>query len=49
MEVWNRTESSLDLTIGLNNVLNAHYREAYAQQQREAPGFGVVIGAQLTF
>jgi outer membrane receptor protein involved in Fe transport len=49
VEVWNRTESSLDLTIGLNNVLNAHYREAYAQQQREAPGFGVVIGAQLTF
>ena len=49
VKVWERPESTLDLTVDLNNVLDAHYREAYAQQQREAPGFGVVVGARLGF
>ena len=49
MKVWERQESALDLTVDLNNLLDAHYREAYAQQQREAPGFGVVVGARLSF
>ncbi|HEY1120184.1 MAG TPA: TonB-dependent receptor [Haloferula sp.] len=48
-KVWDRPDSSLALTLDLNNVLDAHYREAYSQQQREAPGFGAVVGARLGF
>ena len=49
MNVWQHDTSALDLTLDLNNLLDTHYREAYAQQQREAPGFGAVVGARLTF
>ena len=47
--VWERADRSLDLTVDVNNIFDTHYREAYSQQQREAPGFGVVVGARLTF
>lgn len=49
MKVWEHESRALDLTLDLNNLLDTGYREAYAQQQPEAPGFGVVIGARLTF
>ncbi len=49
VKVWDRADSTMDLTLSLNNLLDAHYREAYSQQQREAPGFGAVIGARLGF
>lgn len=49
VKVWDTQESTLDLTLDVNNVLNKSYREAYSQQQREAPGFGVVVGARLGF
>lgn len=49
VKVWEQGLSSLSLTLGLNNIFNTSYREAYAQQQLEAPGFGVVVGARLTF
>lgn len=47
--VWDRTGSRLDVTIDINNLFNTSYREAYAQQELVAPGFGVVVGAKLTF
>ncbi len=48
-KVWQRGKQELDLTVDLNNVFNRHYREAYSQQEKAAPGFGVVVGARLTF
>lgn len=49
VKVWERGTTSLALTLNLNNLFNASYREAYAQQQREAAGFNAVVGARLTF
>lgn len=49
VRVWNRGDSALDLTLSLNNLFNTRYREAYAQQQLVAPGFGAVVGARLSF
>lgn len=49
VRVWQTDRSALDLTLDLNNIFNAQYREVYAQQQLVAPGFGAVIGARLTF
>ena len=49
VKVWERAGRSLALTLDLNNIFDTRYREAYAQQQLEAPGFGAVIGARLTF
>lgn len=48
-KVWVKGDRSLDLTLDINNLFNARYREVYAQQQLVAPGIGVVIGARLTF
>lgn len=48
-KVWERGDRNLDLTLDLNNIFNKSYREVYAQRQKEAPGFGVVIGARLSF
>ncbi len=39
----------VELTLDLNNVLNAKYREAYSQQQLYAPSFGAVFGARVRF
>lgn len=39
----------LDATLGLNNLFDTTYREAYAQQQLVAPGFGAVIGVEGNF
>ncbi|HSI64952.1 MAG TPA: TonB-dependent receptor, partial [Candidatus Saccharimonadia bacterium] len=47
--VWEREGRSFDITVDLNNIFDARYREAYSQQQKVAPGFGVVVGARLTF
>ena len=47
--VWERDGRSFDITVDLNNIFDARYREAYSQQQKVAPGFGVVVGARLTF
>lgn len=47
--VWDRAHSKMDLTLDLNNLFDASYRQAYSQQQRVAPGFGAVIGARLSF
>lgn len=49
VKVWERQGRSLALTVDLNNIFNKSYREAYSQQQLEAPGFGAVFGARLTF
>lgn len=49
MTVWDRAHSKMDLTLDLNNLFDASYRQAYSQQQRVAPGFGAVIGARLSF
>jgi outer membrane receptor protein involved in Fe transport len=49
VKVWEHGDRRLDVTLDLNNVFDTHYREAYSQQQREAPGFGAVVGARLTF
>jgi outer membrane receptor protein involved in Fe transport len=48
-KVWEQDLRSLDLTVNFNNVFDARYREAYSQQQKVAPGFGIVVGARLTF
>jgi outer membrane receptor protein involved in Fe transport len=47
--VWQRDLRSFDLTVDFNNIFNTRYREAYSQQQKVAPGFGIVVGARLTF
>jgi len=49
VKVWERAGRSFVVTLDLNNVFNKSYREAFSQQQLEAPGFGAVIGARLTF
>jgi len=49
VEVFRGERSSLTLTLDLNNLLDMHYREAYSQQQIEAPGRGVVVGAMVKF
>lgn len=48
-KVWERDLRTLDITVDFNNIFDARYREAYSQQQKVAPGFGVVVGARLTF
>ncbi len=40
---------SVDLLTDFNNILNQRYREAYAQQQLLAPGFGAVVGCRWRF
>lgn len=47
--VWQRDQRAFDITVDFNNIFDARYREAYSQQQKVAPGFGVVVGARLTF
>ncbi|WP_009965104.1 TonB-dependent receptor plug domain-containing protein [Verrucomicrobium spinosum] len=47
--IWQRDNRSFDVTVDFNNVFDTRYREAYSQQQKVAPGFGVVVGARLTF
>jgi len=50
--VWtggSQRRQRLDLTMDVNNIFNAKYREAYSQQQLYAPGFGVVIAARVGF
>ncbi len=49
MRVWQQGDRALDLTLTLSNLFNHSYREAYAQQELVAPGFGVTIDARLTF
>lgn len=49
INVWKREGSAFDITVDLNNIFNASYREAYSQQQKVAQGFGIVVGARLTF
>ena len=49
LRVWQQAERRLDFTLDLNNLFDTSYREAYAQQQLVAPGFGAVVGAKLTF
>ena len=49
VRIWAQADSRLDLTLDINNLFNTSYREAYSQQQLVAPGFGVVVGAKLTF
>lgn len=49
VKVWQRENREFDITLDLNNVFNASYREVYAQQEYEGPGFGAVLGARLTF
>lgn len=40
---------TVDLTLCLNNLFDTSYREAYAQQQLVAPGFGAVFGIEGAF
>ncbi|HUB81916.1 MAG TPA: TonB-dependent receptor [Bryobacteraceae bacterium] len=47
--VWTRGPAGFDLQVGLNNLLNLRYREAYAQQELLAPGFGAVVGGRFHF
>jgi hemoglobin/transferrin/lactoferrin receptor protein len=49
VKVWERGTSSFTLTVNLNNVFNASYRQAYSQQQIQAAGFNCVVGGRLTF
>ena len=49
LNVWDTESSKFDLTANINNVFNTSYREAYSQQQREAPGINFALGARLTF
>ena len=49
VKVWEEGNRSFSLTLNLNNVFDTKYREAYAQQQRQAAGFNVVVGGRLTF
>ena len=49
VKVWEEGTRSFALTLNLNNVFDTKYREAYAQQQRQAAGFNVVVGGRLTF
>lgn len=48
-KVWEEGSRSFSLTLNLNNVFDTKYRQAYAQQQRQAAGFNVVVGGRLTF
>ncbi len=49
VKVWQAEKRSLELTADLNNLFNVHYREAYAQQQLYAPGFGAALGGRIRF
>jgi len=49
VKVWEEGSRSFSLTLNLNNVFDTKYRQAYAQQQRQAAGFNVVVGGRLTF
>ncbi|RBP47611.1 outer membrane receptor for ferrienterochelin and colicin [Roseimicrobium gellanilyticum] len=49
VNVWREGDRALDLTLAFNNIFDTRYREAYAQRQKVAPGFGIVVGARLTF
>jgi len=46
---WRDSRRTFDLTLDLNNVLDARYREAYSQQQKFAPGINAIIGGRLRF
>ncbi|HVY62590.1 MAG TPA: TonB-dependent receptor, partial [Planctomycetota bacterium] len=48
-EVYRGERSSMRITLDVNNLFNMHYREAYAQQQLEAPGIGAVLGVEVKF
>jgi len=48
-KVWQHGTREFTVTLDLNNIFNRRYREAYAQQEVTAPGFGATIGARLTF
>jgi outer membrane receptor protein involved in Fe transport len=48
-KVWQNEKRSLELTADLNNLFNVHYREAYAQQELYAPGFGAAVGGRIRF
>jgi outer membrane receptor protein involved in Fe transport len=48
-KLFQRERRGLDLTLDFNNVLNQRYREAYAQQELLAPGFGAVLGGKWSF
>ena len=48
-KVWEEGNRSFSLTLNLNNLFDTKYRQAYAQQQRQAAGFNVVVGGRLTF
>ena len=39
----------VELTLDLNNLFNAQYREAYSQQQLYAPGRGAVAGVRVRY
>lgn len=47
--LWEHEGRALDVTLTLTNLFDHKYREVYAQQELVAPGFGVSIGARLTF
>ena len=49
VKVWEDGDRSFSFTLNLNNVFDTKYRQAYAQQQRQAAGFNVVVGGRLTF
>ena len=49
VKIWEDGNRSFSLTLNLNNVFDTKYRQAYAQQQRQAAGFNVVVGGRLTF
>jgi len=47
--LWEHEGRALDVTLTLDNLFDHKYREVYAQQELVAPGFGVSVGARLTF
>jgi outer membrane receptor protein involved in Fe transport len=47
--LWERQGRALDVTLVLSNLFDHKYREAYAQQELVAPGFGATINVKLTF
>jgi outer membrane receptor protein involved in Fe transport len=49
VSIWKDRRRTLDIFTDLNNLFNVRYREAYAQQQLLAPGFGAVIGGRFQF
>jgi len=50
--VWKGGPSArqrVELTVDLNNLFNAQYREAYSQQQLYAPGRGAILAARVRY